>query len=632
MDFRKINSTLLIISVFVVHIGLTLYNFPKEVIFSGQPVTSFDYDTHFEQTVRTVEALKGWGKSWSWDPQLHAGFPNGAIFDADNKAHELFSYLLSLLGISLPLAFNLFILLGHLMPPFILYAVCRLLKGGVLPSALAAFLASMLWNFDSMTRWAWWVGMISYAMAAVLATLALALFYRYVVDRKIHHAILLGVVLPIVHLIHPYAFVVLVVPMAVIYIVWFKKLRPVNHALILAAGAVTVLANLYWLLVAFEFWEFITESEIYGLADVWFIVTDYLGLIVNTENQSLVGMRTGWRFLIWTLAVMGVVRWRREKDDRFLPFVFVMSWLFALSYLGKYLPITKNMQPYRHIIPLTFLAVVPAAIYMHHMVREVAGKRLTPALRNMIILLVIVAMPHLLRDAIYFVPSVKPNIDRPDSGLPNISDTLGFGSIGWPDQQEYRHGLPRKDYWIVRKWVVEHDDGSGRFLVQWWVLGEFLAWSTKAQIMGGFRLINLQHGYANLFRTYYYVPPPRDFFEKYIKRYAVKYLIVTGGMAPIETHNDLLLGVDFIPPDHRIYMTDENPSWFVKGAGKVKASLNRIEVSEASGDEIILKYHYLHTFVCRPDCRVERAPVESDPVGFIRVADPPPSFVIENEY
>ena len=632
MNPRKLIAPLLLFAVLALHVALTLYNMPLKVAFSGEPVTSFDYDTHYEQTVRVIEALEGWGKSWCWDPHLNAGFPNGTIFDADNKAHELLTYALFKLGVSMPVGYNLFILIGHLLAPFLLYFACRLMRGGQAASIIAAFLGSMVWNFDSMTRWAWWVGMISYGMAATLAPLAFALFYRYVTDRKWWCLAVLAVVLPVAHLVHPYTFMILVIPVGVLYVMVIKKLRPIDHALIMGVAAVTVLANLYWLLVAFQFFKYVTRSDIYGLVHAWALLTDYLGLISNTENQALVGMRTGWRFAIWALAVFGMVLWRRDRDDRFRPFAFGLGFMFVISYLGKYIPGVTMIQPYRHVIPLAFFAIIPAAIYLPRAVRDITREKLRPAVRNIMIVLAVVALPHLVRDAIFFIPQLKPVIERPEAGLPNITDTLGFGSIGWPDQQQYRHGLPRIDYRALRRWVLEHDDGSGRFLVYWWTVGEYLAWSTNAQVMGGFRLINLKHGQANLFRKYYYKPPPSDYLRKYIKTYAIKYLIVTGPRRPIEERKDVIKGFDFIAPAHRIYITDENPSFFMKGGGKVKASVNKIEVTDASGDEIILKYHFLDTFECSPGCRVERHPLDNDEVGFVKVANPPKDFVIENAY
>jgi len=55
-------------------------------------------------------------------------------------------------------------------------------------------------------------------------------------------------------------------------------------------------------------------------------------------------------------------------------------------------------------------------------------------------------------------------------------------------------------------------------------------------------------------------------------------------------------------------------------------------VSNAEGDEIILKYHYLEDFICKPNCKVEKYPIPNDPVGFIKVRNPPKNFVIENGY
>jgi hypothetical protein len=48
--------------------------------------------------------------------------------------------------------------------------------------------------------------------------------------------------------------------------------------------------------------------------------------------------------------------------------------------------------------------------------------------------------------------------------------------------------------------------------------------------------------------------------------------------------------------------------------------------------EVVLRFHYLETLRCRPDCRVERFPVAGDRVGFIRVPDPRPELEIYNSY
>jgi hypothetical protein len=49
------------------------------MVFSGFPVASIDYDTHYAQTVRVTIALENFGKPWVWDPRFNAGFPEGTI-------------------------------------------------------------------------------------------------------------------------------------------------------------------------------------------------------------------------------------------------------------------------------------------------------------------------------------------------------------------------------------------------------------------------------------------------------------------------------------------------------------------------------------------------------------------------
>jgi hypothetical protein len=68
--------------------------------------------------------------------------------------------------------------------------------------------------------------------------------------------------------------------------------------------------------------------------------------------------------------------------------------------------------------------------------------------------------------------------------------------------------------------------------------------------------------------------------------------------------------------------------------GTVHASLNRIEVRGTIPDrDVVLRYHWMETLVCRPRCTLAREPVAGDPVGFLRIRAPhPPDFVVENGY
>jgi hypothetical protein len=69
-------------------------------------------------------------------------------------------------------------------------------------------------------------------------------------------------------------------------------------------------------------------------------------------------------------------------------------------------------------------------------------------------------------------------------------------------------------------------------------------------------------------------------------------------------------------------------SWFIEGAGKVKAGLNRLELSELKGNEVILKYHWVEGLTASPPTKVELVKMLDDPIPFIKLVAPPPSVTL----
>jgi len=77
---------------------------------------------------------------------------------------------------------------------------------------------------------------------------------------------------------------------------------------------------------------------------------------------------------------------------------------------------------------------------------------------------------------------------------------------------------------------------------------------------------------------------------------------------------------------------NREPSFFLKGNGKVTSGYKRIALSEITAEEgeLIISYHFLKTLITIPERTVERVYLGGDPVGFIRIINPPRSLVIEN--
>ena len=70
-------------------------------------------------------------------------------------------------------------------------------------------------------------------------------------------------------------------------------------------------------------------------------------------------------------------------------------------------------------------------------------------------------------------------------------------------------------------------------------------------------------------------------------------------------------------------------SWFLQGEGKVKASLNRLEVSEVKGNEVILKYHWAEGLIGTPAVKIVPVKMYDDPIPFIKILDPPATFTLQ---
>lgn len=615
-----------VVSVFGSPVLLLRY-FGGARLLSNEPLSGYDFDTHASQAWRVLEGLQGWGKTWVYDVQHLAGYPNGTIFDADNKGWEIFIWALVSVGVPQGLAFNLFVVATHLLVAPVVYASARLFGLRHLSSLLGATLAVLYWYFDSWNHWEWYVGMIAYAFASYLFLLPLACFYRWIHGRRRGQAVCTAASMGLVHLVHPYSFFLLVAPMAALYVAHARTLGRRGHATVLGIAGFTVLANAWWLAVAFAFWHYILDSSLFGHTTIATVAWDLLGLVGDPAVQGVLGTRSGFRMLLFVAGGAGVWGWFRRRDPRALPIGVGMAFLAALAYLGGY-TFFANIQPYRHVGPLGFLAILPAMGLLELAVRERVWTRTPPVARALGLVLAVGAAQHLARDVLYFTARSLP----PPAPLTH-GWRVSFTRLGYEPHGDYSYRGWEEDELVA--WVRAHDDGTGRFLVEGWYWGEWLTWKTEAQILGGFIWRNLEHSWANFFRRRPQGIARPEEMRSYLETYAVKWVIVSAPAhrAPWWDKNPLLEKVASFSR-FRIYRTRIDASLFAAGAGTIEADTNRIGVSGTDPRaDLVLRYHWLETLACEPECRLEQEPVEGDRVGFIRVPAPHPvDFEIRNTY
>jgi hypothetical protein len=69
-------------------------------------------------------------------------------------------------------------------------------------------------------------------------------------------------------------------------------------------------------------------------------------------------------------------------------------------------------------------------------------------------------------------------------------------------------------------------------------------------------------------------------------------------------------------------------SWFMAGEGKINAGLNRLELSELRGNEVILKYHWVKGLTASPPAKIEQVKMLDDPIPFIKLIAPPSTVTL----
>ncbi|MBI5480674.1 MAG: hypothetical protein HY906_17585 [Deltaproteobacteria bacterium] len=640
---RRVLRVALPAGVLALHVALVLFFCPPAAVFSQYPVFTIDHILHYGQAAKVQKAHQGWGKTWAYDPFHLAGTVEGAGLDSDNKGAEAWVIALSWLKVPPARAFNFFLLFIQLALPFAGYGAARLLAFGHRGGTLAALLFVLLWFFDFFLHWCWYCGMYSYATASYLCGLCLALFYRFTggaaggTARSPGRGASLGwyvgllVAMCVTHVVHPYAFFVLVVPLVALYARSFRRLGLLRHVAIAGVVAATVAANLWWLIPTLKLRHHLVVegSGRYLQTTLSYLITDYLDVLQDAYESGAFGVRTAFRVVVIVAAVAGLWAWRKARDDRFLPFALTLAWLFAFAYLGGYSRWTCYLQPYRHIAPFTLLCAFPAAVFLLEAFRRDQLRALWRAGAGALIVLLALAVPRLGITVLSWFHNHVVFKTRPAPGE-NVGALRPQPLTGLKQGEPPRYRLQEfPEVWPLILAKVRQEC-RGRVLVREWMLAEYLS-ASEVPVLGGFPDRVVQQSVANLFVRHPDGGMPHEDLGPYLERYAVGCLLLSAPTPKLELRTDLFEPV-IIAGERRLYRTRREPSYLETGQGRVRQALNQIAVDDAAGDDVVLRFHWMETLRCSPGCEVERASVPGDPVGFIRVRKPPRAFVVHNSY
>jgi hypothetical protein len=395
-----------------------------------------------------------------------------------------------------------------------------------------------------------------------------------------------------------------------------------------AVIAITLGANLGWLIASLRQWHYILDSGYFGQSRLGQMPADFFGVLLDTSITGIIGTHTGFRFVCFGAALATLLRDARARDPRFLALAYALIGLLAMTIFGGYSHVAAQVQPYRFIGPAMFLAAIPAGDLLTELARELRWSELPAGWRTALCVLAIAATQKLGGDVISYFPELLPEVPPLLDNVPSPLDATGH-----PPFSSYRHIPDHPFLWELPTWVDAHDDGRGRFLVQTSAVGEQLAWKTDAEILGGFVLRNLEHAHSNLFRRRLHSDPTPQQVRAYLEAYSVEWVVLSFPDPWFATMPDLFEWHANVA-GAMVLKTKVPISRFQEGHGEVFGATNRITVMHTDpNQDVVLRYHFHEALACGPHCGLQPSKNPVGGVPFIRIPAPhPASFVVRNTY
>ena len=611
--------------IFALHLlGLLLLFQSIGSLFDANPFIDQDWGLHFHH-LKSLEAFWTQDRMFSgYNPFFMAGYPSNTIQDLSIKFFEFAALGLSALTLTAVHWFKLSAFLSMAAVPWLMFFAARNFfyadDSKNLIALSAALLGTLYW-WNSLPREMFFYGMIGFPVASYLSIWGVSLFYRIANARRAFTPAHLGwlifalVVLPL----HVQSILILVPPMIALLVAQPKLLQRNLLLALLGATAASLLVNSPWLLTAIAHrgddvsQTIVAQLPLFASTDPFTFLIDYLGAKGYwTFRPSFV--EKGFRLALLILGVLGTrTLIRSEQRALGIMFAWAISVLFLVTYFGAFMPSVKAWQPLRFKVPYDLLLAIGAAYAISHWLsgRDGGFGRLVPWLFS-------IALCAFAVNLIQTESTGKLQLRT--QPIPEIAAVIDWVERETPAQ--------------ARVLFEESGDETG-FVYDGMYLSSFIPHRTGRQLIGGpINLYNDRHHFAEFHSGRLFKRDIATFSDEELRNYLSLYNIG----AVVAFHPASLKRFQSMPGlftlDRRIgavqlLKVNQTFNWFVEGEGKVKASLNRIELTEIKGNAIVLKYHWTAGLKSEPAAKFEPIKLADDPIPFIKIIDPPSALVLK---
>ncbi|MEI6125629.1 MAG: hypothetical protein WCQ99_03660 [Pseudomonadota bacterium] len=609
---------------------LTAIFFKPTDIFTNTPVYNDDYSLHLSQCLSTKRFLSSEGKCWGYDPFLLAGFPNGALANADNKAWELTFFAFSSL-LDEGLAFKLYVLFFLLSYPFFLYGAARNFTLSRATSLSAATLGILFFHLSLAKDFVYW-GMISYVFACFFSIYVLSLFYKLL--EKFSWMLwlrttILSSALLLMHILSPFH---IALPILLLLIGYYNRMSKVQVMLILLIPVAILCANSFWIMPIVDFYrDTTTRPENYEftlqITNIFEPLKVYL-LQQKSINYSILALNNTFIDVILLLfGAYGFYRWYSRRLFYLLASLSAGALcMFFIAFYGSQTVFLSKFQPERFALALSLLLIIPAGEGVW-----AAGESILRCKRPAAIFFI-----ACLSFVLLFRPVIRPFGIFYKNALYRLACTFPLQLtelLTFFEKQTTRDGrILVEDAEFIRAYSV-HEYYGGHYP------GLFPEHVKREYLCGPRPMYPMKHSYASFTRGVLFEKNIKDYTPEELKAlfdiYNVMW-IVAWFQESKDFFNQLPGYITKMTEIDKftVYAVNRQPSFVLKGSGNVHADYNRIEVSGAHPEdgEIILAYHWMKQLRAIPDAAVERVFLGGDPIGFIKIKNPPQSFALINGY
>jgi len=622
----KTRITIVLVLALIFQFLCLIYWLPFSSFKEDTPILNDDYPYHYSQMVAVINFSKEDGKMWGYNPFLLAGYPAPLFFGLDQMAWELFVYMLSFLPLGV--SFKLYVALFLILFPFFCYFAGRNVGIKENECIIALILGVLIFYIPMIYEYKYPIvggaamlsyGMVSYVFLCYLSIYVLSILYNFLENGRTSQYILLFIFAPLLCLTHALAPLLLVIPILIMLLLYSDKLRGKNYLLLTMLCIWTVTINSYWIIPVFKF---LVYKESTASATVWASKNPYLPYQFFIKNLL---SKDVFYTSVFIFGLVGLFfLYKDAKLKIAIPLLGQTVFMFFLCFYGGFLPFVENLHPHRFMLPLYLFLIFPCAITIHKIIAR-------PFLKILFFLLfafylsnplyTFLVKPLFLEDYYLLKTEVPENVKELSGWV--IKNTNSNERILLEDTKSQMHHPP--------PYFNSH-------------FASLLPIYTKREFLAGPIPTPKENPYmTHTFSTFrqgelfwrdldsFSLAELRSYFDLYNINWIICWSTISRNF--FKRYPEYLKFTESID-GFFIYKVSRSPSFFFKGEGEIASTYNRLFLKniKPQDNEIVIKYHWMKYLKTEPELKVERVMLLDDPVGFIKIKNPPSSLVIYNAY